>query len=51
MENKNPNSMTLAEHAEAWWQEQGFIVPTKNSLAYQKMYEKWHEFAFKGIGD
>ncbi len=37
---------TLAEHAEAWWREQGKEVPPANTRAWVDMYEKWIEFAF-----
>ncbi len=38
---------TLAEHAEAWWKEQGNIIPPKNTKKWNEMYKKWIEFAFK----
>lgn len=40
-------NMTLADHAEAWWKEQGNTVPPKGSDAYNEMYEKWAKMAFK----
>jgi len=46
---KNPDKMTLAEHAEAWWKENGNMVPPKDTLEYENMYEKWHEFAFQNF--
>ena len=39
-------TMTFAEHAEAWWQEQGNKVPKRGTKAWLSMYEKWVEFAF-----
>jgi hypothetical protein len=40
--------LTFAEHAEAWWTEQGKIVPANhNSQEWHDMYEKWAEFAFR----
>jgi len=42
--------MTLAEHAEAWWREQGKKVPRRNTKKWKKMYEKWVAFAFKDFG-
>ena len=41
--------MTLAEHAEAWWREQGKIVPERDTSAWWEMYEKWVEFAFSDL--
>jgi hypothetical protein len=38
--------MTLAEHAEAWWSEQGKEVPKRDTPEWQAMYEKWIDFAF-----
>ena len=54
--------MTLAEHAEAWWAEQGKTVPpigedfdgmhtSTCSPEYQVMYEAWIDFAFAGLLD
>lgn len=40
------NKMTFADHAEAWWREQGKRVPRRKTKAWQAMYEKWIEFAF-----
>jgi len=45
----NPGEMTLAEHAEAWWREQGRKVPKRNTKKWREMYEKWIRFAFKGF--
>ena len=47
---KHPDEMTLAEHAEAWWREQGKKVPRRNTKKWKKMYEKWVAFAFKDFG-
>jgi hypothetical protein len=38
--------ITLADHAEAWWLEQGKRVPRRKTKAWQRMYVKWIEFAF-----
>ena len=38
--------MTLADHAEAWWQEQGNEVPSRNTDEWRQMYETWVEWAF-----
>jgi hypothetical protein len=43
------NAMTLAEHAEAWWREQGKVVPPPDSAEWQTMYEEWVEFAFSDM--
>ena len=42
--------MTLAEHAEAWWREQGKEVPDRETSAWQEMYEQWIEYAFAEFG-
>ena len=39
--------MTLADHAELWWKEQGNIVPPKNTKEWKDMYKKWIEYAYK----
>lgn len=44
---KKSKEMSLLEHAEAWWQEQGNIIPDKNTIEHKEMYEKWVEFAFQ----
>lgn len=41
--------MSVADHAEAWWQEQGNEIPTYPSIEWNKMYEKWIDYAFEGI--
>ena len=41
------NEMTLADHAEAWWKEQGKIVPPIDTPEYEEMYQRWHTFAFQ----
>jgi len=44
---KDTNKITLAaEHAEAWWQEQGKTVPPKDSPEYEIMCHQWRSFAF-----
>ena len=40
--------LTLAEHAEAWWREQGNTVPERNTNEWREMYEKWVDYAFQG---
>ena len=37
---------TLADHAEAWWREQGKVVPPKNTEEWDDMYRQWVDFAF-----
>jgi hypothetical protein len=37
---------TLADHAEAWWREQGKRVPRRNTNTWERMYVRWIEFAF-----
>ena len=36
---------TLAEHAEAWWREQGKGVSRRNTKEWQRMYETWVAWA------
>jgi hypothetical protein len=38
--------MTLAQHAEAWWREQGEKVPSPDTKEWDEMYAKWVAFAF-----
>jgi hypothetical protein len=38
--------MTLAEHAEAWWREQGNALPARETDKWERMYEAWVEWAF-----
>lgn len=42
--------MSFAEHAEAWWSEQGNTVPARQTSAWTNMYQKWIDFAFAGFG-
>jgi len=39
--------VTLGEHAEAWWSEQGRKVPRRNTKAWNNMYGNWVNYAFK----
>ena len=38
--------LTLADHAEAWWVEQGNPRPQRGTAAWETMYKLWIEFAF-----
>jgi len=40
---------TLADHAQAWWEEQGNAVPVLYSENWWNMYEQWIEYAFEEI--
>ena len=40
------SAMTLGEHAEAWWLEQGNPLPPRGSAAWQAMYALWIDYAF-----
>lgn len=46
MQEKTAENMTLRDHAEAWWTEQGKNVPPHNTLAWHRMYRKWINYAF-----
>ncbi len=39
--------LTLADHAEAWYREQGNAVPAKGTPEWSEMYLLWHAFAFR----
>jgi hypothetical protein len=41
--------MTLAQHAEAWWREQGNIVPDRDTAEWDRMYEAWVTWAFADL--
>jgi hypothetical protein len=41
--------MTLADHAEAWWREQGNRVSRRDTKAWQRMYERWVAWAFSDL--
>ena len=41
--------MTLAEHAESWWREQGNEVPPRGTEEWRIMYETWVEWAFSDL--
>jgi len=43
------HEMTLAAHAEAWWLEQGNLLPPRDSEAWTAMYELWVEYAFSPV--
>jgi len=38
--------MTLADHAKAWWKEQGHTIPEKETEEWDEMYGKWVNYAF-----
>ena len=42
---------TLADHAEAWYREQGNVVPDRGTDAWIKMYEAWHAYAFADFAE
>lgn len=46
MKTTQTNSLTLADHAELWWDEQGHNVPERDTQEWQTMYSEWIEFAF-----
>jgi hypothetical protein len=41
--------MTLADHADAWWREQGKEVPSRDTAEWQQMYEAWATWAFADL--
>lgn len=41
--------VTMAEHAEAWWSEKGRKVPRRDTMAWNDMYQKWVNYAFKSF--
>lgn len=41
--------VTLADHAEQWWEEQGNQVADRDSTEWMKMYYRWFNFAWKDI--
>lgn len=41
-----PSELTLQDHAEAWWREQGKTVPPRCTPEHAAMYEQWVEYAF-----
>ena len=41
--------LTLGDHAELWWQEQGNEVPARNTDAWREMYERWATWAFADL--
>lgn len=46
---KQAATMTMAEHAEMWWEEKGNQVPSKGTPEWVQMYESWVEFAFSYV--
>ncbi len=38
--------LTLAQHAELWYAEQGKVVPQRDTSEWDDMYTEWIEFAF-----
>jgi hypothetical protein len=43
------SKITLADHAEAWWKEQGNTVPERHTPNWKEMYQKWVAYAFELI--
>ena len=48
-ETSSPETMTFAEHAEAWWSESGHTVPRADTPEWREMYETWVEWAFQDM--
>ncbi len=46
---KEPGELTLGDHAEAWWREQGKVVSQRETPEWKEMYEKWVNFAFSDM--
>jgi len=44
---KPEGTVTLAEHAEAWWSERGRKVPGRGTKAWDNMYQTWVDYAFE----
>lgn len=42
----NPETMTMAEHAEAWARDNGEFVPPRETAEWTAFYERWVEWAF-----
>ena len=40
-------ALTLADHVELWWQEQGRKLPPRSTPEWSAIYEEWYTFAFK----
>ena len=45
----NTADLTLTDHAEAWYKEQGNTIPQRYSEGWWAMYENWIEYAFEEI--
>lgn len=43
---KSAETMTMHDHAVAWYEEQGKEIPPFDSMEWQIMYEDWIEWAF-----
>ena len=41
--------ISMMDHAEMWWYEQGKDIPERDTEESQTMYESWVEFAFKDL--
>ncbi len=39
-------ALTTADHAEAWQQERGQQVPTRDTPEWNTMYQEWIDYAF-----
>ena len=40
------SELTLQDHAEIWWMEQGNIIPPRGTKYHKEMYERWVQWAF-----
>jgi hypothetical protein len=45
------DTMTLADHAEAWARESGQPVPERATPEWGALYTRWRAFAFAGFAD
>lgn len=42
-------NMSCADHAEAWWQEQGNVIPEHKTPEWDEMYLQWVDFAWSKL--
>ena len=41
--------LTLSQHAEMWYEEQGNVAPQRDTSEWDDMYAEWIEFAFPPV--
>ena len=42
----NESELTMADHAESWMKENGYVIPERHTEEWKRLYAKWIDYAF-----